>query len=382
MFVRERNMQDWLSEHINRNYGFRDLVEELEYTPKTLEDRVIWDSYNYCLEFLYQVESISEDENISKYMSEILKPDFFLFCPGYESFVIVELKNDRNATRQTGTELSAYVNAIKNHFPLISDSDVCSVIISSHWPTLLKNNVFNEMFWHRRKILCLEPVQYSNGDIKLARVPPRLLYDQAITNTFKDSDFSGMHFPIESRVRNVKEIALDNHLGQIKSAFRRMCRKAEKNGSHGFAFLWRFHEDLKRSADYCITFVDINPFKINISSSVSNSVRYEMIYKLNHFLRQAEVNGVTRNTIASMWSGQDMLRGVASAGPENSGSWQRLQEEMAWEGNVISFIPWGIIADLYEEFLPGAYASGEDFSYDNPTTGFDFLELVIPNNAL
>ena len=124
MFVNEAEMQRKLSEYARKFGGFSEIVEEHNFHKgASLEEDLIIDAYDYCLESLYETVLVTEEENISLFTKEQLKPDFLLFDPGFEKFVIVELKNAKNATRQAGTELGAYANAIKNHFPMIADTE-------------------------------------------------------------------------------------------------------------------------------------------------------------------------------------------------------------------------------------------------------------------
>lgn len=67
----------------------------------------------------------------------------------------------------------AYAGELKSHLPFISDVDIIHVVISPHWPTLLRHFIFNEIFWMQRNILCLEPYKKENDQVQL-RVYRRL----------------------------------------------------------------------------------------------------------------------------------------------------------------------------------------------------------------
>ena len=188
-FTSEAKMQDWLSKLLAEAYGIADLISDSDslksFSPASLAEQKILESYNTCLASLYINEPISENENISIDSRDILKPDFILYAPETESVVIVELKNIAGPTRQAGTELAAYSCEIQSSIPFISDGDIVNVIISTEWPTLLKHYVFHQIFWQRKNVICLEPFD-EDGKIRLRIVDIKRLSQD--NTSFKISD--------------------------------------------------------------------------------------------------------------------------------------------------------------------------------------------------
>lgn len=87
MFVNEAEMQRILSEYARKFGGFSEIVEEHDFLKGvSLEEDLIIDSYDYCLESLNETVLLAEEENISLFTKEQLKPDFLLFDPGFEKF--------------------------------------------------------------------------------------------------------------------------------------------------------------------------------------------------------------------------------------------------------------------------------------------------------
>ena len=378
MFVNEAEMQHKLSEYARKIGGFSEIVEKHHFCKgASLEEDLIIDGYDYCLESLYETELVAEEENISLFTKEQLKPDFLLFDPGFEKFVIVELKNTKNATRQAGTELGAYANAIKTHFPMIADTDVVFIVISSVWPTLLRNYLFNEIFWHKKKILCLQPKFIGNDFLKLECLSPNILFTNKLQTKFRSNSFSGMQYCIYGKgiYQGDPIEQLDNHIFQVKASFERIIRKSQQKNSHGFAFLWK---DLRNGtlARYSITLVDINPFEkfhrhtIEIESDISE--------KLYRCISDCEASGITGTTIESMRNGDYFLDSIANPAHEGAHSWETLKEFMLERSELISFKPFGIIADLYEEYLKRFYIeNGSDLAYDDPHFGLAFTAEIM-----
>lgn len=378
MFESEKEMQEAIGVHLREFSGLGDIIIPHSYIkngdPK--RDRIL-ESYEYCWSCVRETVLISENKNISLFESEILKPDFLLFDPGMETFVVVELKNSSNPTRESGTELGAYTNAIKAHFPLISNGDVICVIISNHWPALLRNYLFSEIFWHKRNILCLQPK--STTPLELELLPPEKLLDANPPLKFNKNTFSGLQYCIYANdIYSGGEIeGLDAHLEQIKSAFERIIRKSNEINSHGFAFLWL---DLREHtvARYSITYLDINPcekfqrYEVSIPNKISQS--------MHTVITEWEASGVTYSTINTLSKGDYFLKDIASSMPEAPSPWRTLKKFMLSNSNLISFKAWGILADLHEEALLKEYKShGLTTRYDCPEFGLKFISEIIPN---
>ncbi|KGD62192.1 hypothetical protein T9A_00483 [Alcanivorax jadensis T9] len=383
MFVNEAEMQRKLSEYARKFGGFSEIVEDHDfYKGTSLEEDLIIDAYDYCLESLYETVLITEEENISLFKKEQLKPDFLLFDPGFEKFVIVELKNEKNATRQAGTELGAYANAIKTHFPMIADTDVVFIVISSEWPTLLKNYLFNEIFWHKKKILCLRPILIESDFLRLECLPPNILFTNKLQTKFRSNSFSGMQYCIYGKgIHQGDPIEeLDKHILQVKASFERIIRKSQQKNSHGFAFLWK---DLRNGtlARYSVTFVDINPFEKFHRQTIE--IENDFSEKLYRCISEWGASGMTGTAIESMRSGGYFLDSIANPAPEGAHSWEILKEFMLERSKLISFKPFGIIADLYEEHLSRVYAeNGSGLQYDDPHFGLAFTEEIMVKEVL
>lgn len=85
MFNSEKEMQDWLSDKLQKDISLGELLtnieEQEEFTPSNLPERKMLESFNHCLKSLNLNEIISEDKNISLKPKDSLKPDFLLYAP-------------------------------------------------------------------------------------------------------------------------------------------------------------------------------------------------------------------------------------------------------------------------------------------------------------
>jgi hypothetical protein len=127
--------------------------------------------------------------------------------------------------------------------------------------------------------------------------------------------------------------------------------------------------------------VDINPFEkfhrhtIEIESDFSE--------KLYRTINEWEASGMTGTAIESMRNGDYFLDSIANPTPEGAHSWEILKEFMLEKSKLISFKPFGIIADLYEEHLRRFYAkNGSDLQYDDPHFGLGFTEEIMVQEVL
>ena len=173
---------------------------------------------------------------------------------------------------------------------------------------------------------------------------------------------------------------LDKHILQVKASFERIIRKSQQKNSHGFAFLWK---DLRNGtlARYSVTFVDINPFEKFHRQTIE--IENDFSEKLYRCISEWGASGMTGTAIESMRSGGYFLDSIANPAPEGAHSWEILKEFMLERSKLISFKPFGIIADLYEEHLSRVYAeNGSGLQYDDPHFGLAFTEEIMVKEVL
>ncbi|WP_217555983.1 hypothetical protein [Vibrio metschnikovii] len=373
MFQSEKEMQSWLSKELEDVEAFPNLILTSDFEPTISHaSRKVLDSYDYCLRTLNMTKVVCEDKDISQFPNEVLRPDFLLYSMETESWVIVELKNIAGPTRQTATELSAYSNALKTYFPGMSDGDVINVVISNEWPTLLKNYVFNEIYWLNRRIICLKPIRIG-ASIKLECLSPNDLTKNFAQKLLTKDSFSGYQLCLYGNTiySGGKVSDLENHIEQIRSSFYRIVNRSSVLHSHGFAFLWRDFRKHSVSA-YSITIVDINPFEKKLYETCQEK---GIANELQEVLYDNEATGNTYSLFEIMNESDFYLRSICSSWPEGSSSWSNLKEYMIESAELIEFRCWGVVSEIYESELSEEYNKGNiSTKYECPIFGLEFVE--------
>lgn len=246
----EKDIQTYLVDYINENRTFLDLITNaedfLDYNAETDRnfdiDKILKNKnlkkYSDVLDELIDLEIILADKNVSSKSKEILRPDIVLFNPdGNYTFIIVEIKKEKQTEREAITELLAYQQEIKNACPFISDKDINFVLISKDWSPLLKHSVENINSWTSKSILPLKLNIVDNSEIELevfetdawtdtniGKIPRNTLSCYTICLYEKN------YGPREKIDDNLKENAL--------FAVNMISEILDKSDFHGFVFLW------------------------------------------------------------------------------------------------------------------------------------------------
>lgn len=378
---------DWTSPHLDdamQAHEFNDEAEMQVWLSKSLDDGALADlikngsefkmqeaqgndpsckirqSFLTCLESLYITEKVFDNENISTDEGEILKPDFILYAPETESVIVVELKNQRNATRQAGTELGGYSAEIKSAIPFLSDGDIVHVLISPIWPTLLKHYVRHQIYWQRKNLICLEPFQERDGTVWLRIAPVELFAEDHAQFTVGERYLGGWHICLYGR----KNADLADCREVMTTALVAASTTGNRTGSHGFAYLWEDpmmpnHESVAR---YFITIVNFAPYQ-SLEKFLHTETPGENLPPMIHrFMRLAneycpEGHGNTLGEITD--SCISMLKPVCRPMVEGFYTWLPLEKEITERGTKLAFAGWGTIGDIALRKLEKAYADGE-----------------------
>lgn len=367
LFASEKEMQDWLSSVLVDPEGLAELLSNVDAIndtkPTNLAEARVLEAIQVCLGSLYIAEKIFENENISIGSDEILKPDFVLYAPETESIVILELKNIAGPTRQAGTELAAYSCEIRSAVPFLCDGDIVHVLISTEWPTLLKHYVRHEIFWHRRNIICLQPVE-EEGEKQLRILPPDEIAEDVSSFKIGEQYLGGyqiclydMGLYTEQRDRT----RLDKYLEQFRSALLAMATVGNRMNSHGFAFLWRDNWG-GSLAPYSITVLNFAPFQslerfLHINDELPKPVR-RMMELVRENSPQGHGNSLSEITDACM----QMVDNICNPMVEAFTDWSILKDIMNDRADYVAFIGWGRFGEEYVENLKREYKNG-NFSY-------------------
>lgn len=391
VFQNEKDMQQWLQGKLNAGDSIGDLICNLDFfhlfQPQGYNQTAILESFKHCRGSLWCNELISSDANISQTKGEVLRPDFLLYGAEAESVVIVELKNTATATRQAGTEASAYAAEVRSYVPLISDGDVVNVIISTAWPTLLRHYIANEIIWSGRRIICLEPTISDGTTIQLSIISPQTISPETANAGMSDLEIGGyqlclyddeLYGPSPDRNRFAK------HEHQMLTALHAMSAKGNALRGHGFAFLWKdtWEQSL---APYSITVVNSAPFQglRQILRTVQSMEELSEIHlKFINLVHQFDPAGHGKTLDAITNSAREMLKHFCSPRMEGFTEWRGLREIMIPRAKLLSFSSWGIFQDQHFENVRVAYVNGEtSLTFDEPLKGLESIDQIVTSGA-
>jgi len=382
-FASEEDMQDWLRGELEDNDCMSDLIVNLDaFRALEIKDQnivKIYEVFAYCLESLDMVNVLAENENISLNPKDILKPDFLLYAPETQSLVIVELKNLSGPSRNAGTEVAAYANELKSYVPFLSEGDTITLIISSVWPTLLLHYISHEIAFLGRKVLCLQPVETSEGK-KLCIVDPAKL---AAGNEFlKLSAEYLWGFQIclydDELYRGGDRRRTDQYLQQMHAAIRAMATRGNALKNHGFAFLWK---DTSNSlSPYNITVINIAAF-YTLEKFFHNE-DYEpgaLMKKLIHeVIQEHDPMGDSQSIMSITDYGIEFFKNFCSPVREGFLRWKNLRNSMLQHSELISFHSWGFFEEQFYRRLLSEYNAGNtEIEHTDPFLALDFINGLI-----
>lgn len=386
MFSRESQMQAWLYEELQSCDGLAELIVNDEYLDsckaESLQESAVYKSYRACMNSLYINKVISSDENISLKKGDKLRPDFLMYAPEVEGFVVVELKNIAGPTREVGTELSAYAGEIRSHIPFLSNGDLYNVIISRHWPTLLRHYVFHEIFWQHKQIICLEPITTIDG-LKLKIVEMCRIIESAEAVKLSNKNITGYQLCLYDYGRydaNADMTKFFKYLPQMESALTVMATEGEKQKSSGFAFLWR---DLASYslAPYSISIFNLSPFS-SVERYVHDVDDLDELSKIQKcFINIVQEQGLlghgqSLNNIAQI--GITLLENICAPRIEGFLEWDQLRNIMLDRAEFVAFKGWGTFAQQFNDQLLDEYKNGNyEVSITSPELGWKVLEQII-----
>lgn len=388
LFQSEHDMQVWLRTALKSVAGIGELIRNDEYLSgfksKNFEEEKFLYSFLYSFEALHLTKVISDNENISLKIGDILKPDFLLYSLDKESIVIVELKNISKPTRQAGTELSAYAGEVRTIIPFIADSDIINVIISTEWPTLLKHYISHEIIWLNRNIICLEPKK-ENGDILLEIKAIEFFLEKHNALNLSYRNLRGYQICLYDKELYKSEYdsnRLDRHIEQFKTALLSMAVKGNSLKNHGFAFLWR-NNCQNILALYNITLINYAPFH-NIERFIKQNKNIkapDIQKKFINILQEYSPTGHCQSIFEVARHSYKFLTQVCSPEIEALTDWAFLRNEMHSKGKLIAFQGWGLFGELFYERLSKEYDNGNiNILSSCPDLALDIIDSLVDEN--
>lgn len=389
IFQLEDDMQVWLDAKLASHSGIKHLIMNEDILEGTIGstpgERKIIDSFRRCVEKLDSLKVLSSNENISLSATDVLKPDVLCYSMEYQSFVVIELKALNGPTRQAGTEIGAYAREIKSYVPFLSDGDVFNVIISQHWPTLLKQHIFQEIYWGEKNILCLEPIR-NGKKIRLQIFDPAKLADDELLHKLSPRHLMGYQICLyDNRLYSfsVSPNDMDKRINVLRYALQVMASTGSKINSNGFAILWK---DLNPStlSPYNITLVNIAPMNslerfFHSESSLPGKIGSELF----DIMKESACSSGYGPALEAIYkSAEPILETFSSPTKEGHSDWVDQKYFMRGPSQLMEFHAWGAIQSLYSDFIHRKIIKEKNIKI-NPLSakyGMEFLEEIIDDS--
>ncbi|MBH0074600.1 hypothetical protein I6F48_03350 [Pseudoalteromonas sp. SWYJ118] len=386
MFENESKMQEWLLKELDNVDGLNDLVSNPDYlgtyVPKNNEAKKVYQSFLKCERSLNYLELISEDKNISLTKPDSLRPDFLFYSAESQGMVLVELKNIAGPTREVGTELAAYSCELRSYIPYLSEGDLFQVIVSKHWPTLLRHYIFHEIFWNKKNIICFKPIS-TNDKIRLEIINIDSILEANVGFKISDRHLAGYQLCLyddHSYDPNADKLRLDKHIQQMNTALQVMSSEGHRQRASGFAFLWKDHLDIS-IAPYSISIFNMAPFKSieRFLHEVDDISKLTDIQK--KFLKLSQWHAPTGHG--------DSLQNISDAGipflrkfckPQLEGfhEWGDYKSIIEERAELLTFQCWGIFEEMRDIMLHEEYAQGNlSLNIDCPNLGMSVINRII-----
>jgi len=348
------------------------------FRPKGYAEEKFVESYNLAWGALTYVEILTADTNISLNKTEALRPDFILYDQEKESIIIVELKNRAQATREAGTEIGAYAAAIRKYMPLLADSDIVNVIVSSAWPPLLRHFIFNEIVWLGRSVICMEPcVENGNDHLRIKDI--RCFTDSERAAKIPLDALGGHVIGLERSSQQSE--SLSRHVRRMRQAGMAMARKGTALRSHGFAFLWQTDN---AHVPYCFTLVNVAPL-LDLGHLAAQDPPFSMInafaQRLRHVVRDNGPGGHTRSLSLIDKHARIFVETWCRPVSEAYCDWESLKQDILdHKVRMLGFYPWGIFAEVFHSKLAQRISKGKDATHDRCATGWEVISELVASS--
>ena len=325
----------------------------------------------------YEMISGDQIKNISLDKNNRLFPDCLLFNYETNEIVVIENKTDNKTEREAMTELLGYAQEIRNSLPFISDFDICYIIISTEFNTLLDHSISAQLLNTESKILCLRAIQ-SNDEIDFEIHFPNS-WTNIGQNTLPSSSF--MSYTLTLKKRSNLDISFINI---IQLATDLINFDANQNKCNGFCIVWE--NGIGKNFDFGITIYTINSyvflpnavelgFDINKNSILSNYI----FSRIEKYGVQQTSNSLFR--IADR--AKELLDKYFIARWDRNTSWEQdLKDEYYKLQRFPVFVEsFGIIGDFiryyyYHPAVRNHFFSEKELLNSSPNTPFISLQII------
>ena len=283
--VPESKIQKWLESNYKNlfdkinNIGVFKTKEIYDYNLDNLIKKKIIKSAQFVYNNLKDLELIIANKNISLEKNERLFPDLLLFNPYTNKLIIVEIKRSSQAERESITELLAYEQELQNIFPYMSKLEVCFIIISADYNTLLDHAIFSLALWQNRKVLPLKisGLESENEqDWDLSVYIPNS-WSLLNINHFESRHTITLNLVLYDQNAHKEKINIkdkEENIEILQRGVELIIKEAEKHNSSGFVLLSRMTSS--QLSNWVITIGIINPFSFFQQLDYDSKIKEEL----------------------------------------------------------------------------------------------------------
>lgn len=371
-FISERVLHDLVLESI-RDESFCNLIEDdaelTEYSPSSdpntlphfsldhLTRKSLLAAGKAVFESFSTMEVLTSDKNISISKKEILRPDIVCINPENEKIIIIEIKNKIQTGREAITELLAYEHELKNTLPMVSNYDVCFVVVSPEWSTLMDHSVASAVAWSGRNILMLTADLTDNNLILRTRIPTAwnitgnvYFPDEAfpsVTVCLYEKDAYSPEF--SKKQVNTDEDEIDNRL---LTAIDVMVREGDKLGGHGFLLLWKDCSSITLTR-YNLTVCGVSPFEFYKAMSLRDkaSLNGHLSPAIDKYIIENDPHGHADSLIKVAKSAYPILKELSDPMLEGFHNWSIDKNTLKHRAIPIRCDFWGVLGNYSRAYV-------------------------------
>lgn len=354
------------------------------------------------MESFAYLEVLTADQNVSLTLGEIMRPDIVCINAEQQTIVMFELKVTAATGRQALTELIAYEQELKNTLPFLAEYDVCHVLVSPEWSTLMDHSVASSVTWSGRQVLCLEAGLSKKKLALKTRIPEAwkvtgaahfpeeglpcvtiCLYDldayspekiarsNAAETRFKakkerkaQQKEDGMGPPAaaappaEDATEQPPEphdpVKIADELDvRIWTAMSIIAREGDRIGGHGFALLWKDTSEISLTT-YNITVCGVAPVEFYKKSRLRGTVMANdgrLVAALDKFVRDHDPDGLSQSVLHTAQSADVLLREVSNPALEGWSNWATERLQLSSRAIPLLCEFWGALGDFARAYV-------------------------------
>jgi len=229
-------------------------------SPEKLLWKLVCHRIGEIYEDVIELSLLGKEVHVAPFGRSAMRMDFFAVPGewGSPALGVVELKADRQSSRESFTELLGYGQGLLLMFPGLCRNDLLHVLVAplSAAPAIVRRAFAAALVFDRRRVLALEPIFDSPtpGHIRLRPWIPKQS-DLALLSrmAFQENNFYAAVQVWEGDADWWDEISMN-------SVAARAALTMEAEGIHGFVFTSRAYADLP--LPNAITCVGLNPFSL------------------------------------------------------------------------------------------------------------------------